>query len=676
MSRFLGFESYLIPLGSTRTDVHTTIRSALTSRGWQIVHDSLLMPVKAVIGNWGANDTQRLNAIADRVGDDMSANAEYRNGTLDWIGLEFDTAVSVRTVKFYTSANGDYFPKDYSIEWSDDGTAWTSVFAETATPIIRSWQPFVHRLPDSGLHKFWRISCLNAYGSYRKQITAIEFLDQYGNIAVPPAKGYSYFHCIPPVTEQIGDVTARGILRFEFSNTEMRLRPIFQSKVDFTQTYLLADNADSSLGHNAGTHAGMNPAKITVTDLITKESVTVQQDPATLSSTNTARQNFRYLYSALKASTEPLIQKLDFQLNVGATQNAEVPEDNIIVTCKSTETLITMPGQASSTVGVYPMGFKSYSGDVNLQKIPPRAALPIDLVSGFIYYLQVNARGIALATKTNTAVSSPVHACYANHDKATAVKPLSAGKYCSAIELVVGFDEDANNIDSWCVPSHTWVISDRSLGYRFENWGNYYSDSHLEHNLSRTCIRYDIFDAVNGHFYGYDGSQNGYETRFQLLGSNIWTDNSLIGNDFQIHRLSNPRVWSSDWTNIHFATKLVPQLEIDDWFKFRGTAVNEALVLVADTQTLNTLTTDFKAADNITTLPLGRTDGFNQTGFVAIGDEIFQYTGISGNTLTGVSRARYGTVASDHYNGDTVYQCLWFTVMGGGALLCGYNKPS
>ena len=51
MSRFLGFESYLIPIGSSRTDVHNTIKAALVSKGWQIVRDSLQAEAEAIVTN-------------------------------------------------------------------------------------------------------------------------------------------------------------------------------------------------------------------------------------------------------------------------------------------------------------------------------------------------------------------------------------------------------------------------------------------------------------------------------------------------------------------------------------------------------------------------------------------------------------------------------------------------
>lgn len=77
-----------------------------------------------------------------------------------------------------------------------------------------------------------------------------------------------------------------------------------------------------------------------------------------------------------------------------------------------------------------------------------------------------------------------------------------------------------------------------------------------------------------------------------------------------------------------------------------------------------------------TTLTLASTAGLASAGYVIIENEIVQYTGIAGSTLTGVTRARYGTVMSNHWSGDNVYQGLWFTIINGGALLFGTSKPS
>jgi hypothetical protein len=75
-------------------------------------------------------------------------------------------------------------------------------------------------------------------------------------------------------------------------------------------------------------------------------------------------------------------------------------------------------------------------------------------------------------------------------------------------------------------------------------------------------------------------------------------------------------------------------------------------------------------------MALTATAGLAAAGFVIVEAEVIQYTGISGNNLTGVTRAKYGTAMQTHWTGDTVAQALWYTIINGGALLFGAVKPS
>ena len=69
-------------------------------------------------------------------------------------------------------------------------------------------------------------------------------------------------------------------------------------------------------------------------------------------------------------------------------------------------------------------------------------------------------------------------------------------------------------------------------------------------------------------------------------------------------------------------------------------------------------TTTLNGAINDTTTTVVLTDASNfpdtGTSFVLIGSEMIQYTGVSGNTLTGVTRGARGTTAASHSDGVTV----------------------
>ena len=78
----------------------------------------------------------------------------------------------------------------------------------------------------------------------------------------------------------------------------------------------------------------------------------------------------------------------------------------------------------------------------------------------------------------------------------------------------------------------------------------------------------------------------------------------------------------------------------------------------SSTTTLNETIT---ATQTVTTLTLTSSTGFDTKGSVQIGGEIFNYTGISSNTLTGVTRSAENSTAEAHASGDTVFSTLVLT---------------
>lgn len=53
-----------------------------------------------------------------------------------------------------------------------------------------------------------------------------------------------------------------------------------------------------------------------------------------------------------------------------------------------------------------------------------------------------------------------------------------------------------------------------------------------------------------------------------------------------------------------------------------------------------------------TTISLDSTDTFYTSGYLLVGDEWMSYSGVSGNSLTGVVRALYNTTAESHIAGE------------------------
>ncbi|NND39268.1 MAG: hypothetical protein HKO06_06700, partial [Pseudomonadales bacterium] len=75
----------------------------------------------------------------------------------------------------------------------------------------------------------------------------------------------------------------------------------------------------------------------------------------------------------------------------------------------------------------------------------------------------------------------------------------------------------------------------------------------------------------------------------------------------------------------------------------------------ASTGTLNGAITDVATS---LTLQSGEGSDYDASGYVRIGDEIIQYTGITTDTLTGLTRGSAGTTAAAHSDDDSVQQCV------------------
>lgn len=657
MSTFLGYQSYLIPLGSTVLNTHTTIRGALTGAGWQIVHDSTLTSIQSVLGTWD-NATYPIAGAFNFTWSQVVQGI----GTLPrWAGIQLVNSTQMTQVVIGGGiSGGNSCPKNFTIDYSDNGSDWTTALTVTNSTNWYAYERRYFNIPAVGNHVYWRVNFTANNGDASWcSITAIIFMDQYGNEAttLPVVSGKTYFDCIPPSSETIGDTNGRDLIRFEFTSTTISMRPTYQSISGIPQIVQIWQNTAGNVQYS-----------------ITLGGITVQQSAGTMSAGNTSYQNLKYLYDAIKTSVDATITNWNWEYSAAATQNGNDAADYILGRCKT----ITAPGswdlpitsanassaqvgysvQPGATVNSYP-----YSNPGHAQSVT------IDLINGFIFYLQISSRGLALAIKTNTTYYGPIHACYGDHAIAVAAKPTLAYPYdATMIELLVGLDMDSTQMYARAWPTKYWSIFSSSPKGPQDLSGSF------GHPLSRGIFRTKIQDGI-----GYDSWATG-NAYINLAGSNIWFGDNVIGNSFQIHRVSAQglaTVAQAATLGSLNITLVLPQINVSDWYKFRGTASNEALLLVADTVVYSILQANLLSTDNSpATIDLSSTAGFNSQGFVAINDEVFSYTGISGNSLTGITRAQYGSTKRSNYTGDFVYQCLWFTVINGGALLCGYTKPS
>jgi hypothetical protein len=183
-----------------------------------------------------------------------------------------------------------------------------------------------------------------------------------------------------------------------------------------------------------------------------------------------------------------------------------------------------------------------------------------------------------------------------------------------------------------------------------------------------------------GTTYSYAIGGYAIGTKIQLPGSFLFVDDNAVGNDFQVHRVgaSGYTTYATSNVNSIAAFFVWPPIILEDWYKFRGTAVDENLVVVADSVNTTKLTSDLEAGG--LTIAVEELNVFQPSGFACCGNEFIQYSGKSATSgpgnLTGCTRGTYGTSAVKHYTQEKISQGLWMVKINGSVLLAGYVKPS
>ncbi len=120
------------------------------------------------------------------------------------------------------------------------------------------------------------------------------------------------------------------------------------------------------------------------------------------------------------------------------------------------------------------------------------------------------------------------------------------------------------------------------------------------------------------------------------------------------------------WTDFDDRLFVIDSLDLDQDGKVTVTG-KDILKLADDKKSVapaaNTGTLSVALTTGATSIVLQTGEGvdYDSAGFVRIGDEVMQYTAVSTDTLTGVTRASNGTTAEEHDIDDLVQQCLSYS---------------
>jgi hypothetical protein len=660
MSKWLGCPSWPISIGATIKDVYDEIHSELTPLGWQCIQEASEFNITGVImGTFTTGGNTAANAF-DR---SLSSMAFTGDTGVNWFGFQLNAASAISKVRIiHREANT--VCTGIRLEYSADGNAWDTGQEWTGITSPSYGETSLTVTSNPGAHAFWRLVALSSAGS-GEAIAEAEFYDADGRLILLN-QNLSYW--IPPATESIGNGNAREVIGIRIKTNSIAFEPRCQSLVATPQILLVAA---------AGT-GGMDASSLTL------GGVTIAQDPATLNAGNTKYQNLRFLFEAISDSSDPYFTAFNWIYQTKAPQNAAGIEEYIygIQKTPATNVIATGANCTPKMLGTYSPAM--FQDDLAFPAALPGYSVPIDLSTGFVYFLQINARGLALATKTGTAMYGPIHACYGDHAKALASMPTGGafGQFVSPIELIVGSDANESNTDSNGTSAKAYGVSPGTQGPLSRkddpaaSWIglNYDSDYYWGHPFGHFVIR----NAFHDHKVPKNLTAFGPAFLIPLFGSAIWTGADTVGDDYQIHRATMAAVLH-ELRDVGGAngTVVVPPIDIQDWYKFVGTAANENLLVIADTVQAATLNQNLPRASDPDTITLSSTALLEPTGgFVVIEGEFIQYTAVAGNTITGCIRARYGTARAAHFIGAQVYQGLWMIKANGGALFAGYVKPS
>ena len=643
MSTFLGFDSYLLDIGTTVQGVQDALKSRLTGRTWRCLRQAInpIAVIGTIINPGNALDGNPITFAGDATALPLNVGVQMTSGfTPVYMYVQAHYAYST----WETDA-----PRTFTLDYSSDGSSWTTL--QTWSTEI-NWLPSERRkysVTGAGSHTYWRINITANNGDANYTYLGDWVLEDSTQNWITTS---NFIDVIPPTGQTLGNAYARDILRVRVTSTTIDCFPLQELLTYLPQLYTFD-----------------TPIADAVTLSVTINGATVQYVG---SSGNTAVKNARGLYEALKTSANANFTNWTWLWWNNTTSGSGMiaatrttGADNILITSSNINTEIR--GSYAKAIGVQGCGF------------PVPYSLPIDLNSGFVYYLQVSTRGIALGIKTSSGYYGPVHACYGDNTSTLAQLPVAdiAQIPCTPIELIVGYDDVATTSGAFGRATHCWGIEGVPAGNPYvisspDNGGNLCSSNVWTKQLAVGQLRDIPMNAVN--LYGLSGFL------ITLSSEGIFTGTDINTSAFYgVHRLSCEynHFYCSSFYGIALADSVTPAYSNLDWYRYIGAGgpTNEQLLIAPSADFSTTISAgSWTPAD--TTIHVASTTGFLAAGYIYTDGEIIQYTAKTSTTFTGCTRGKYNTMAISPMNGNSVYICSWYCAINTGLLFCGYTAPS
>lgn len=462
---------------------------------------------------------------------------------------------------------------------------------------------------------------------------------------------------IPPSTEVIGTAKFREVVRIYFAATGITVGSYMAC---------IADAIPQAIRLTAKTAGAVACA-------VTLGGATVTG--AAGSSSSTANENLRALYYALRDSADATIQGWDYTYN---------GSDTLIATRKTIAAEVTCSGNAN--VNFYTHASPVLAGARSAFATNDAAygyAVAADLTSGFVYEMQVSTRTFRLATKCLSGSTGAVFAAYLDHADALAQVP---GANCTPIELIIGTENSGNDTvttratHSWGIPSATGYTtpypSELAITTAVDGANSWAYSNPDWHPFSGRADAMAISDVGL-----LDPANTTYILTYSAERTAGKCGSTLTSGHLDMFKVAPVGLPPAVWTTTKPAsTRFLPGGSLPDVFKWSGSEPNETsawcAVPVGMADSAYTLQTAMDATSTYSSLTLNTTAGLPTAGSVQAGMERIDYTGISGNTITGPTRGAGGTAKERHFVGDPVLPGQWFLKVNTSALACGPLPPA
>ena len=402
---------------------------------------------------------------------------------------------------------------------------------------------------------------------------------------------------------------------------------------------------------------------------------------------NTTTQNARGLYELCQASTNPVFTMWNWIWPGVMTTSNGTGQFFAVQKIAAPNVFPCIINQGTGyNITTYTRASYCAPGIVSGAQIPLQRTTPIDAANGWIYYIQVNSRGLAITTKVNAGFTLPIHACYGDNATAVAQIPTSDlaayGIPCTIAELIYGYDSVVSQCDGVGYPTHWWgVMNTVSTAGNYGIAGVTMEDSYTcLPNFSHHQIPGQIQDFGNNGLATNGMGQAGTQCYIAMYGEGLFAGVDS-GTLWTIHKLG--AFSSLSWQYVTgsapggsaFARCTAPTYASLDWYKFSGTApANEQILIGPSNDFTTTITTAGTSSD--ATINVTSTSGFPSVGWIFCDGEIIQYTGTTGSTFTGCTRAKYNTTAVNLLSGSNVLICGWWVFFVQGLLFGGYAIPT